>query len=171
MVRGRAVFVIKFPILWYFRVGGVKYCCFTVRVWYGFSFIALQSFLGTKLYLTNMRMIVSDSESRQSTDGAVSNNSTASHRARRRHKRGSLMHCLHRTRHGIIPKMLSSRSALLTMCLRRGKFEQAEQVVKVSNKLITITVKLQWDNVFFMIISDLFLTFLSLHLLVCRLES
>ncbi len=76
-----------------------------------------------------------DSESYPTTDGSVSGTgSTGGVSRRRRHRQHQRRDSSTRPGTeslGIISKLLSSKEVLLTMCLRQGKFAQAEQVVKV----------------------------------------
>ena len=47
-----------------------------------------------------------------------------------------IVYGMFKPRQDIVPRMLASKNSLLNMCLRRGKYSQAEQVVKVIKVLL-----------------------------------
>ena len=84
-------------------------------------------------------------------EGSQSNNTSISrksprqrhshHPRRQRSKRGA-RGLMESGLGGVIPRMLADRNSLLVMCLRRGKFSQASQVVKVRISGVSFTVLL-----------------------------
>ena len=73
-----------------------------------------------------------ESEPSVRTDGSLSASSSGVRRRRRRNQNSRCKAGYLRPRGGFIPCMLASKETLLNMSLRRGKFTQADQVLKVS---------------------------------------
>lgn len=79
-----------------------------------------------------------ESESVPTTDESGFSNSSRKPKSSSPHgPLASVVYGMFKPRRDIIPRMLASKHSLLNMCLRRGKYSQAEQVVKVRTNLNT----------------------------------
>ncbi|XP_064623470.1 zinc finger FYVE domain-containing protein 26-like isoform X2 [Lineus longissimus] len=90
-----------------------------------------------KVFSHGGRVSGRESESQVTTDpggSGVISPGASQHRHKRRvstRRESSSSSVVSKTKHGIIPYMLGSHQSLLTMCLRRGHFAQANQIVKL----------------------------------------
>ena len=76
-------------------------------------------------------MSANESETVLTTDESGLSNSSQNPTVLNTNPLAGIMYGVFKPRQDIIPRMLASKNSLLNMCLRRGKYSQAEQVVKV----------------------------------------
>ena len=81
-------------------------------------------------------MSANESESMLTTDeSGISNSSQNRTSSSTKGPLASIVYGMFKPKQDIIPRMLAPKHTLLNMCLRRGKYSQAEQVVKVMNSI------------------------------------